>query len=252
MTDDSSHELSSVINGTNSMYLKRLDIVTLFPAMFEGPMSESLLGRARERKVLQVCIHNLRDWSAEDRHRTVDDRPYGGGPGMVIQAEPVFKALKAIKAIGTKVFGRKVRPHVVYLSPQGRVLTQECAERLSRRPWIVLVCGHYEGFDERIMRWIDEEVSIGNYVLTGGELPAMVLADTVVRLVPGVVKEPGSLAEESFQNGRLDYPHYTRPAVWRGQKVPPVLRSGDHAAIRDWRLKQAVKATRKKRPDLEL
>jgi len=230
--------------------LRRLDIVTLFPAMFEGPMSESLLGRARERKILEVCIHNLRDWSAGDRHRTVDDRPYGGGPGMVIQAEPVFKALKAIHAKGARVFGKKVRPHVVYLSPQGRVLTQKRAECLSRRPWIVLVCGHYEGLDERVMRWIDEEVSIGDYVLTGGELPAMVLADTVVRLVPGVVKEPASLAEESFQDGRLDFPQYTRPAVWKGQKAPSVLLSGDHAKIRKWRCKQAVQATRRKRPDL--
>lgn len=218
--------------------------------MFAGPMSESLLGRARERKVLEVRIHNLRDWSADDRHRTVDDRPYGGGPGMVIQAEPVFEALQAIKAGGARVFGKKATPHVVYLSPQGRVLTQALAGRLSRRPWIVLVCGHYEGLDERIMRWVDEEVSIGDYVLTGGELPAMVLADTVLRLVPGVVKEPGSLAEESFQTGRLDYPHYTRPAVWKGKKVPSVLLSGNHAAIREWRRDQAAKATRAKRPDL--
>jgi tRNA (guanine37-N1)-methyltransferase len=171
---------------------------------------------------------------------------------MVIQAEPVYQALKAIQVQGARAFRKRVRPHVIFLSPQGRVLTQKSAGRLSKRPWIVLVCGHYEGLDERIMRWIDEEISIGDYVLTGGELPAMVLADTVARLVPGVVKEPGSLTEESFQDGRLDFPHYTRPAVWKKKKVPAVLLSGDHAAIREWRRKEAIAATRKKRPDLEL
>jgi len=169
---------------------------------------------------------------------------------MVLQAEPIYKALSAIRAQGAKIFGKKARPHVIYLSPQGRVLTQARATSFSKRPWIILLCGHYEGIDERAMRWIDEEISIGDYVLTGGELPAMVLADTVVRLVPGVVKEPGSLVEESFQDGRLDYPHYTRPARWKGQAVPSVLLSGDHRAIREWRAAQALKATRKKRPDL--
>jgi tRNA (guanine37-N1)-methyltransferase len=169
---------------------------------------------------------------------------------MVIQAEPIFKALKAIHADGARVFGKKIKPHVVYLSPQGRVLTQARAAGLSRQPWLILLCGHYEGIDERIMRWIDEEISIGDYVLTGGEIPAMVLADAVFRLVPGVVKEPGSLSAESFQEGRLDFPHYTRPAVWRKQKVPSILLSGDHAAIDQWRQKQALQATRVKRPDL--
>jgi tRNA (guanine37-N1)-methyltransferase len=230
--------------------LKRLDVVTLFPAMFEGPMSESLLGRARDRRVIDVRIHDLRTWSVDKRHRKVDDRPYGGGPGMVIQVEPICRALKAVQAEGAKVFGKKAKPHVIYLSPQGRVLTQGAAQRLAERPWLVLLCGHYEGIDERVMRWIDEEVSIGDYVLTGGELPAMVLADTVLRLVPGVVKEPASLVEESFQEGRLDYPHYTRPAVWQNQQVPSVLLSGDHAAVEKWRRKQARQATRKKRPDL--
>ena len=230
----------------------RLEVLTLFPAMFEGPMSESLLGRARDRGVIDVRIHNLRDWSGDVRHRKVDDRPYGGGPGMVLQAEPIFKALKAVQAQGAKVFGKKGKPYVIYLSPQGSVLTQAVAQRLTQKPWLVFLCGHYEGIDERAMRWIDEEVSIGDYVLTGGELPAMVLADAVLRWVPGVVKEPGSLADESFQEERLDYPHYTRPAIWRGEKVPAVLLSGDHSAIRDWRRRQAIKATRKKRPDLKL
>lgn len=225
--------------------LQRVDIVTLFPAMFEGPMSESLLGRARERGLIDLRIHNLRDYSADIRHRTVDDRPYGGGPGMVIQAEPVYQVLKAIKASG-----RGKAPHVIYLSPQGRLLGQQLAQALVQKPWLVLVCGHYEGIDERVMRWVDEEVSIGDYVLTGGELPAMVLADAVLRWVPGVVKEPGSLAEESFQKGALDFAHYTRPAVWRGQKVPAVLLSGNHQLIQEWRAKEALRATRKKRPDL--
>jgi tRNA (guanine37-N1)-methyltransferase len=230
--------------------LKRLDIVTLFPAMFDGPMSESLLGRAGKRGIIDIRIHNLRDWSPEERHRKIDDRPYGGGPGMVIQAEPISKALRAIKTLGAKFFGKKVKPHVIYLSPQGRVLTQAHAASLSKQPWIILLCGHYEGIDERAISLLDEEVSIGDYVLTGGELPAMVLADVVARLVPGVVKEPGSLAEESFQEGRLDYPHFTRPAVWKGKRVPAVLLSGDHPAIRKWRLAQANLATRKKRPEL--
>jgi tRNA (guanine37-N1)-methyltransferase len=231
--------------------LKRLDIVTLFPAMFDGPMSESLLGRARERKVIDIRVHNLRDWSSDKRHRKIDDRPYGGGPGMVIQVEPIFKALKAIQANGARIF-KKVKQHVIYLSPQGRVLTQAKTTSLSQRPWLILLCGHYEGIDERALRLVDEEISIGDYVLMGGELPAMVLAEAVARLVPGVVKEPGSLAEESFQNGRLDYPHFTRPAEWKGQKVPAILLSGDHAAIKTWRTAQALEATRKKRPDLRM
>jgi tRNA (guanine37-N1)-methyltransferase len=218
--------------------------------MFVGPMSESLLGRAQNRGVIDIRIHNLRDWSEDKRHRKIDDRAFGGGPGMVIQAEPIDQALQAISAYGAKFFGKNGKPHVIYLSPQGPVLTQKKAGVLSKRPWIVLLCGHYEGIDERAMRLIDEEISIGDYVLTGGELPAMVLADTVARLVPGVVKEPGSLAEESFQEERLDYPQYTRPAVWKGRKVPDVLLSGDHAAIRKWRLEQADLATRRKRPDL--
>ncbi len=218
--------------------------------MFDGPMSESLLGRARKRGLVEVRVHNLRDWSGDLRHHAVDDRPYGGGPGMVIQAEPIYQALKALGAGGAKLFGKKAKPHVVYLSPQGKALTQAIAARLSKRPWVTLLCGHYEGIDERMKGLIDEEISIGDYVLTGGEIPAMVLADVIVRLVPGVVKEPGSIAEESFQHGRLDYPHYTRPSVWRGQSVPAVLLSGDHAAIKRWREARSLEGTRKKRPDL--
>jgi len=230
--------------------LRRMDIVTLFPAMFEGPMTQSLLGRARDRGLINVQIHDLRRYSAGDRHRTVDDRPYGGGPGMVLQAEPIYKALKAIKAAGTRDFGGKQKFYVIYMSPQGRVLTQKQALDIAARPWVIVLCGHYEGVDERIMDFVDEEVSIGDYVLTGGELPAMVLAETVLRLIPGVVKEPGSLLEESFQERRLDFPHYTRPSVWRQRRVPAVLLSGNHQAIKAWRSKRAQSATLKKRPDL--
>jgi tRNA (guanine37-N1)-methyltransferase len=226
--------------------LKRLDFVSLFPAMFDGPMSESLIGKARERKLIEIRVHNLRDYSDDVKHRKVDDRPYGGGPGMVIRAEPVYRALKAIRASGPK----RTRPHIIFVSPQGTLLTQKSAAEFAAKPWLIIVCGHYEGLDERIMGLIDEEVSIGDYVLTGGELPAMVIADTVIRLLPGVVKEAGSIARDSFQDGKLDYPHYTRPAIWRGKKVPSVLMSGHHEAIEFWRQTQAVAVTTRKRPDL--
>ena len=229
--------------------LARVDVVTLFPRMFDGPLSESLLGRARDRQLVDVRIHNLRDYSEDDKHHMVDDRPYGGGAGMVLQAEPIFQALKAIRNSGTSVF-KRVKPWVVYLSPQGAVFSQKKAQALSQKPWLVFVCGHYEGIDERVMRWIDEEISIGDYVLTGGEIPAMAVADATLRLVPGVVKEADSIRNDSFQQGVLDYPHYTRPASWKGRKVPAVLMSGNHEAIRAWRMKQALAATRKKRPDL--
>lgn len=223
----------------------RLDILTLFPGMFEGPLTESLLGKARERGRIEVRVHNLRDFST-DAHRKVDDRPYGGGAGMVIQAEPLYRALAAIRCKGPR--GKK--PHVVFLSPQGTPLTSALARRLSGKRWIVLVCGHYEGIDERFMAWVDQEISIGDYVLMGGELPAMVVAEAVARWVPGVVKEAESLARDSFENGLLDYPHYTRPALWRGKAVPEVLLSGNHEKIQAWRRHAALKATKRKRPDL--
>lgn len=226
--------------------LQRVDIVTLFPSMFEGPLTESLLGKARASKRVDLRIHDLRDYSEDRKHRRVDDRPYGGGAGMVIQAEPIFKALQAIRKKGPK----KTKPYVIFLSPQGHTLSQKVAARLVQKPWLILLCGHYEGVDERTMRSVDEEVSIGDVVLMGGELPAMVLAEAVVRLIPGVVKESDSIAQDSFQNGWLDYPHYTRPAQWRGQKVPDVLLSGNHQAIREWRETMARAVTKKKRPDL--
>lgn len=226
--------------------LSRIDVITLFPKMFDGPLTESLLGKAKEKGLLDLRIHNLRDFSEDPKHHAVDDRPYGGGAGMVIQAEPIYKALQSL----VKSRKRGTQPYVIFLSPQGRVLRQKVAQELVQRPWLVLLCGHYEGIDERIMRWVDEEISMGDVVLTGGEIPAMALADAVVRLIPGVVKESDSILHDSFQNGLLDHPHYTRPAVWRRQGVPAVLLSGDHAAIKAWRQQQAKAATMKKRPDL--
>jgi tRNA (guanine37-N1)-methyltransferase len=219
--------------------------------MFDGAFSESLLGKARDKKLVDLRVHDLRDW-ADDKHRTVDDRPYGGGPGMVMKPEPIFRALKALGA-DTRV--KKGRPRVIFLSPQGQALTQPVADRLVREKRLILLCGHYEGIDERLYDWIDEEISIGDVVLTGGEIPAMALVDAVVRQVPGVVKEADSLTWDSFAagwNGRLDCPHYTRPAIWKRRKVPAVLLSGDHSAVARWRAEQAALATKRKRPDLLL
>lgn len=224
-----------------------MDILTLFPRMFEGPLSESLIGKARAQGLVDLRIHNLRDFS-NDPHRKVDDRPYGGGPGMVMRVEPIFRALRHLRTV--RHVPRQVDPFIVYLTPQGQTLTQAHAQRLSEKPWLVLLCGHYEGIDERLSSFIDEEVSIGDYVLTGGEIPALVVADAVLRLVPGVVQEPESLHQESFATDLLDFPQYTRPRRWRGQGVPKVLLSGDHEAVRRWRMKEALRATWRKRPDL--
>jgi len=228
--------------------LKRVDIITIFPGMFEGPLTQSLLGRARDSGLIDLRIHDLRTFSTDTKHRSVDDRPFGGGAGMVIQPEPVYRALKHIRASRRG----KETPFVVFLSPQGERLSQAMAQKFSEIPWLVLLCGHYEGIDERLMKWVDAEVSIGDYVLTGGELPAMVVADVVLRLVPGVVKESDSIRNDSFQTSRLDHPHYTRPAMWRRQRVPAVLLSGNHEQIRAWRSQQAELMTLKKRPDLVL
>lgn len=226
----------------------RITIVTLFPEMFRGPLTESLLKRAQAKGLLEIRFVNPRDF-AQDTHRTVDDRPYGGGPGMVLLPEPLFLALK--KAGVTKKARASKTPHVVLLSPQGRVFSQERARDLSGKKNLVFVCGHYEGVDERIMDWVHEEISIGDYVLTGGEIPAMALTDAVARLLPGVVKEEGSVREDSFSDPKLlDHPHYTRPAVWRRKTVPPVLLSGHHKDIQAWRRREAEKQTVLKRPDL--
>lgn len=220
----------------------RIDILTLFPRMFDNVLGESILKRAQTKGLIDVKVHNLRDWTF-DSHRTADDKPFGGGPGMVMKVEPVYLALKELGKKGNK--GK-----IILLTPQGRTLTQKKAKELSKNKKLILVCGHYEGFDERIREAADEEISIGDYVLTGGELPALVLIDSVVRLIPGVVGASESLESESFEHGLLEYPQYTRPAEFEGKRVPGVLLSGDHKRIEAWRKEQALKRTKERRPDL--
>lgn len=221
----------------------KIDILTLFPEMFEGPMTRSIVRRAEESGKLKVSFTNPRAF-AKDRHKTVDDRPFGGGAGMVLKAEPLYRALRSVRRKGSRV---------VCLSPQGRRLDQETLERLSALDHLVLVCGHYEGVDERLLKYVDEEISLGDFVLTGGEIPAMAVVDGVARLLPGVLKKEDAASQESFSrgvDGLLDYPHYTRPRVWRRAKVPNVLLNGDHLQTRAWRSRMSVRATRLKRPDL--
>ncbi len=224
----------------------RFDIITIFPAMVEQALKAGIVGRAIERGTLEARVHDLRDYTT-DRHRVVDDVPYGGGPGMVLKPEPIARALDAIGAIGAE---RPSAPYVVLTSPQGTRFTQDVADRLSRKAHLVLVCGRYEGVDERVRRRVDEDVSIGDYVLSGGELPALVIVDAVARLVPGVVGDEQSVAEESFSRGLLDFPQYTRPAEFGSDRVPDVLMSGNHAEIRRWRKRAAVSRTLERRPDL--
>ncbi len=210
----------------------RWDVLTLFPGMFAGPLSESIIKRAVERGLVEVALHDIRA-QATDRHRTVDDTPYGGGAGMVLQAPPIVAAVEA--ALGDELG----RVPVIYLSPSGRLFTQRVAEELSRLPRVALLCGHYEGIDERARELVvTDELSIGDFVLTGGELAAMVVIDATTRLVPGVI-DAASLADESHTGGLLEYPHYTRPAEYRGLGVPPVLLSGHHANIRRWRREES-------------
>jgi tRNA (guanine37-N1)-methyltransferase len=220
------------------------DVVTIFPAMVEAALTEGVVGRARTRGVLDIRTRDLREYT-DDRHRSVDDVPYGGGPGMVMKPEPLFRAVEAIAA------ERGAPSAVVLMSPQGRMLTHEVAERLSRLPRLILLCGRYEGVDERVVdALVTDEISIGDYVLTGGELPALVLIDVVARLVPGVVGDAESLVSESFARPRLDHPHYTRPASFRGRDVPEVLTSGNHAEIERWRRRERLRRTEERRPDL--
>jgi tRNA (guanine37-N1)-methyltransferase len=224
----------------------RIDVVTIFPGLFEPFGRTSLLGAACEKGIVELRVHDLRDYTG-DRHRTVDDTPYGGGPGMVMRPEPLVEAIEALA--GEKGETRKAR--VVLLSPQGRRFDQSFAEELSGAPHLVLVCGRYEGVDQRAIDVaVDEEVSIGDYVLAGGELAAAVVIEAVTRLLPGVMGNPASGESESFRGGLLEGPHYTRPAEFRGREVPAVLRSGDHAAIARWRAEQARTTTRRRRPDL--
>lgn len=219
------------------------DIVTIFPAMIEQPLAAGILGRAIERGTLDVKVRDLRDFTT-DRHRVVDDVPYGGGPGMVLKPDPIFRALDAIRA------ERGTPLTVIMTSPQGRRFTQAEAERLSGLEHIVLLCGRYEGFDERVRERVTEELSIGDYVLTGGELPALVVLDAVARFVPGVVGDEQSVAQDSFSRGLLDHPQYTRPPEIDALRVPDVLMSGNHAEIRRWRKREALSRTLERRPDL--
>ena len=222
----------------------KFDIVTIFPSMIEAGLGEGVVSRGVERGLLNVAVHDLRRWTT-DRHRTVDDVPYGGGPGMVMKAEPLMRAVSEIRET------RGTPDSVVSLSPQGRTFTQAEAERLGRLEHIVLLCGRYEGMDERVRDMVaTEEISIGDYVLSGGELAALVIVDVVSRLVHGVVGDEQSVAQDSFSRGLLDYPHYTRPAEIAGHRVPDVLLSGHHADVRRWRRKEALVRTLDRRPDL--
>jgi tRNA (guanine37-N1)-methyltransferase len=219
----------------------RIDVLTLFPAMFAGPLDESIVKRARDTGLLDLKIHNLRDWT-HDRHKTVDDRPFGGGPGMLLKPEPLFEAIESLKREKTRV---------ILLSPAGRPFNQAVARELAQQGDLLLVTGHYEGFDERVRETLaDDELSIGDYVLTNGALPAMVVIDAVTRLLPGALGDDDSSRDESFSHGLLEYPQYTRPAEFRGMKVPDVLVSGHHAEIEKWRREQARKRTKERRPDL--
>jgi tRNA (guanine37-N1)-methyltransferase len=219
----------------------KIDVLTLFPAMFAGPLDESIIRRAREAGRLDLAIHNLRDY-AHDRHKTVDDRPFGGGPGMLLKPEPIFEAVESLT---------RERTRVILLSPAGRPFSQAIAREMAGLEHVLMVSGHYEGFDERVREQLaDDELSIGDYILTNGALPVMVIIDAVTRLLPGVLGDEDSARDDSFSHGLLEYPQYTRPAEFRGMKVPDVLLSGNHADIARWRAEQARLRTEARRPDL--
>jgi tRNA (guanine37-N1)-methyltransferase len=223
----------------------RVDVITIFPEMFPAVLETSIVHRAQQAGILDIQVHNLRDY-AKGKRRCVDDRPYGGGPGMVMMPEPLFKAVEAIRAPADKH-----QSCTVLMCPQGQPLMAQTAKELAALEQLVIICGRYEGVDERVREaLVDREISIGDYVLTGGELPAMVLLDCVARYVPGVIGHAEATVEESFAAGLLEYPQYTRPCDFRGMPVPEVLLSGDHEAIARWRAEQAVERTRKRRPDL--
>ena len=220
----------------------RVDLVTIFPRLFESPLQEGLIRRARERGALEVRVYDLRQF-APDRHRTTDDYPYGGGAGMVMKVEPVARAIAHLRQEDPGAW-------VILLTPQGRRLEQSWARELATRGHLVFVCGRYEGVDERVRALVDEELSIGDYVLSGGELAALVVIEVLARLLPGVVGDARSLEEESFAEGLLEYPQYTRPRVFQGMEVPEVLLSGDHERIRRWRRRESLRRTLERRPDL--
>ncbi|MBP3310499.1 MAG: tRNA (guanosine(37)-N1)-methyltransferase TrmD [Ruminococcus sp.] len=222
----------------------KIEIATLFPEMCEAVLGESIIGRARKAGAIELNCRQIREYT-QDKHRRVDDTPYGGGMGMVMQCEPIYNCYKAVcDEIGAK-------PHTIYMSPKGRVLDQQKAIELSKMENILIICGHYEGVDQRILdKIVDEEISIGDYVLTGGELPAMVLVDAVARMCSGVLSDEVCFTDESIYSGLLEYPHYTRPEIWEGEAVPPVLLSGHHKNIEKWRLEQSLAITAQRRPDL--
>jgi len=220
----------------------QFDIITLFPSMFESPLEEGIIRRAQNRGLIDIRIHDLRDYT-EDRHRTTDDTPYGGGAGMVMKIAPIVRAIEAIR-LGSK------SSRTVLVTPQGRLLKQETAGRLSVCSQVIIICGRYEGIDERILAFVDEEISIGDFILTGGEIAAMAVLDVTARLVPGVVGDETSVSGDTFSNSRLKYPQYTRPEKFRGMNVPEVLLSGDHQKIADWRSVESIKRTLNRRPDL--
>jgi tRNA (guanine37-N1)-methyltransferase len=223
----------------------RIDIVTAFPSMLEPVFDESILRRAQQKKIVSVRVWDLRAFT-EDKHQTVDDYPYGGGPGMILKPEPIFRAVEAIRKDV-----KRTPPRIILMSPQGEQFSQTKARALTSEKHLIFLCGHYRGVDERIIdALVTEEISIGDYVLTGGELAAAVVADAVIRLLPGVLGDADSAEGDSFQNHRLDHPHYTRPEVFHGMRVPEILLSGHHAQIHAWREDQALRRTRERRPDL--
>jgi tRNA (guanine37-N1)-methyltransferase len=218
------------------------DILTLFPEMFLSPLDESIIGKAREEGLITVNLVNIRDY-AQERHRVTDDYPYGGGKGMIMKPEPIIRGIKAVRS-------QNKESRVILMTPQGSPLRQETAKRLARLSNICLVCGRYEGVDERVRDFVDEEISLGDYVLTGGELAALVMIDAIARLIPGVLGDAGSSEEDSFSRGLLEYPQYTRPRDFEGREVPEILLSGDHQAIAQWRRREALRRTWERRPDL--
>lgn len=221
----------------------RIDVLTLFPDMFTSVIESSIFGRAVKNGIFDIHLHDIRDYTL-DKHRHTDDYPFGGGAGMVMSPQPLFDCFDA-------VLGEGAKPRVVYMSPQGKTLTHEKAAELAELDRLVILCGHYEGVDQRVLdTYVDEEISIGDYVLTGGELPAMVMMDCLSRFIPGVLGKSESAQDESFSNGLLEYPQYTRPAEFRGQKVPDVLLSGNHADIEEWRMEKSIEKTKQVRPDI--
>lgn len=239
----------------------KIDILTIFPKMFQGPFEESIIKRAQDKGLVEIKIHDLRKWTT-DKRGTVDDRPYGGGVGMVMMVEPIVKAIEELRTMNTQLrpaqrdfAGQaKIKSKVVLLSAKGKLWKQEMAMEHSKLEHLILIAGHYEGVDERVINFIDEEISIGNYILTGGELPAMVLVDSIVRLIPGVLEKEEATQIESFAqvNGQtvLEFPQYTHPEDFRGLKVPKILLSGNHGEIAKWRAEKALEITKKNRPDL--